>query len=909
MKAKKWMILLALAPLALAGCEDPGKEDASSTDPNSTLSASSSPASHGGSSSIQEDKSESLSSRPEETGSSSSSILPDPVTSGSSSIPDSEPDPEPPLEEPQEIDASAQDIADKFLEIYEARQYRVTHTIGGVEYVDYYTPRYITNEAKGRGYVMLESWDRSQTQGYKYVVYEYFENGDGTIDVGSPAIIDGGYYITYVYTIDQYNPMAWIDQYRGYGYWDSSAFTNISQGYEGIWTLNTNNSGSSYIASYLFDYTDLTGCHNMSFHIMDDGSFRIDYHVVATDPSTGAALTDENGAPIVETAASVLIDGIGTAESARLEERFAGGKYLTPTGSLFSKMYDRPVSFLATYTLNARDGSEDPEIQGKSRVVYGEDFESYQVLNEDGSLNYANNYFKGTDDSYAYGVTLNAKNEVVWDPVTDDNGRQVYWYQAATDLRDYINSEDLSRDPTDPTRYTYVSADSDTFIDVVSLFNVSWGLSGRIELLTLHAPDGVIESIDCRIVDEMMLNENYYYNIHVEIEEEAPVVEVPTALEPIEGVTEAVEEAVAKLDGATALRIERQSLNSSSGEYVGNRAIYWDPVSRSQVTETLSNGKRTAATGLKEDGAEGMIPFSISNNAAVATGPNQEGTYESTLDFTPSALIFQEGAEEGTYVIRPEIDKNTLSSVMAGFDSIYSGEDLVFTIEDGAFREVTYSYDSGYFGVSYYRFLFSYGADAAIDEAYYGSILALIPFVIPDSWRAWWASRTSGTNYFQNMLNYFLQNDNKYPTATPSGLTEEEAEERLDAYVPFVYHEKVTSYYVTLSNQEAAQGDTVNRRFYMSFYPSITSTYKEEYYDLYLAKIQELGYRKLDKVEDADEIIYSYRINSTSTSSYSAVYEQWKSADGEVVLEVQTNLNTSLYVYVYDLTKGTYTNN
>ena len=146
MKAKKWMILLALAPLALAGCEDPGKEDASSTDPNSTLSASSSPASHGGSSSIQEDKSESLSSRPEETGSSSSSIVTDPVTSGSSSIPDSEPDPEPPLEEPQEIDASAQDIVDKFLEIYEARQYRVTHTIGGVEYVDYYTPRYITNE-------------------------------------------------------------------------------------------------------------------------------------------------------------------------------------------------------------------------------------------------------------------------------------------------------------------------------------------------------------------------------------------------------------------------------------------------------------------------------------------------------------------------------------------------------------------------------------------------------------------------------------------------------------------------------------------------------------------------------------------------------------------------------------------
>ncbi len=908
MKAKKWMILLALAPLTLAGCEDPGTETSSATDPNSTLSASSSPASQGGSSTIQEDRSESLSSsNPPDTGGSSSSTIPDTGGSSSSTIPDTEP---PVEEEPEEIDITAEDIENKFLEIYEARQYRVTHTIGGTEYVDYYTPRYISNEAKDRGYVMLESWDRGETQGYKYVVYQYFENEDGTIDVGSPALINGGYYTTYVYTIDQYNPIAWIEMYHSdpYAYWDSTAFTNISAGYEGMWTLNTNNSGTSYIASYLFNYTDLEGCNNISFHIMDDGSFRIDYHNMAIDPATGGALTDENGNYVTEVATSVTIDQIGVAENERLEERFAGGQYLTPTGGLFSRIYGRPASFLATYTLNAKDGSEDPEIQGMSRVIYGEDFESYQVLHEDGSLNYATNYFKGTDDNYAYRVTLNAKNEVVWDPVTDDNDRQVYWYQAATDLRDYITSEDLSRDPTDPTRYTFVSSGADTFIDVVSLFSISWGLYGTIELLTLNAPNGVIESIDCRLIDEMTLNENYYYNIHIEIEEEAPVVEVPTALEPIEGVTEAVEEAVGKLDGATALRIERQSLSSSTGEYVGNRAIYWDPVSRSQVTETLSNGKRTGATGLKEDGQEGMIPFTISNDAAVATGPNEEGTYESTLDFTPSALIFQEGTEEGTYVIRPEIDKNTLSSVMAGFDSISYGEDLVFRIEEGAFQEVTYSYDSGYFGVSYYRFLFSYGTDAAIDSAYYASILALTPFVIPTSWRAWWASRTSGTNYFQTMLNYFLQDDNKNPTPTPSGLTEEEAEERLNAYIPFVYHQRVTNYTVFLGNQEAAKGDTTNRRFYMYFYPSITSTYRQEYYDQYVAKIQELGYRKLDKVEDADEIIYSYRITSTSTGSYSAVYEQWKSADGEVVLEVQTNLNSSLYVYVYDLSKGTYTN-
>lgn len=206
-----------------------------------------------------------------------------------------------------------------------------------------------------------------------------------------------------------------------------------------------------------------------------------------------------------------------------------------------------------------------------------------------------------------------------------------------------------------------------------------------------------------------------------------------------------------------------------------------------------------------------------------------------------------------------------------------------------------YAYDGGsYFGKSYFRYEFAYDEAAEFPTSYADTINLLTAFVPPTDWRGYWAVQTTSVNYYQTMVDYFMYDDTK---KTPSGLNEEEAAERLDTYVPFLYDEHMKSPSITVSTQATDNTWTVYR-YCMSIEYSLSGGDGAAYRDAYIALLEELGYRHLDRTADADETIWS-----SSYASNSSTLEQYKSSDGEMVLQIETDGGTSFSIKVYDLTK------
>lgn len=907
MNKKTKLVPIVCAALLLAACGD--TTGSSSKESEAPLPSTSSSEGYTASSlpqesttsigEIESSKDSELTSSSEEASSSSSEEAASSSSEASSESSSSESE-EPPAPSKTQVALTPEAGVEKLLELA-GKPFRV-HELGVEEGLDeVYGPRYITAHAAKKGYILLPSEDPEETSGYDEVVYTYFYRDDGTIALGVPYLRDGGYYVTYLQNLDSFNPMATLKSMADYNYWGASAFAQDGDGL----TLNANDMGSQQVGNYMLTLLQVQAARNLKFRLYDDGSLEIDVETVVVD-EYGNAVTDDNGEYVTEVSATFAIDEIGTASDPAVEERFPDGKIEHLNDKLMGKLLGKNASFTATLSIVSKSGSEDPTVEGMSRVIIAEGAETYATLDpETGAVSQESQYFD--IDGIAQRVSISPANEVVYTPVTS-GGDEVAWADARTDLSRYISGDDLVVDPAYPDVYSYVGPDAAALVDLVSLFDTDllYGMYyGQIQQLNFIAHDGVIDEINAIFADggDGTMREDYHYEVNIDITDDFDVPTPPTeALAPIEGTTEKAEKALAMLDGTHVVRMDMES-KSSSGDYRLSQRTYIDPDTRSTVVETHNGDAISSIKGEKEDGDQGLIPFAINDGTAVATGPSTEGTYDDliTIDIAPEALM--EDAD-GNLVLRPEIDTTYLSSYLP-FSSIYSAEDLIFKLDaDGNLGTVEYGYDGGaYFGWTYYRYSFAYDEAAAFPADYADTINLLTAFVAPTTWQAYWAIQTAGANYYQTMVDYFLYDDAKYPDKTPSGLTSDEAAARLEEYVPFLYDEHMRSPYASANGQ--ATDNTYTTYYYVlsvSFSLFTSETDPVAYRDSYLALLAERGYRHLDRTEDADELIYSSR-NQAANSTY----EQYKSEDGEVILEVQTNGGSSFYIYVYDLTKPAFT--
>lgn len=136
------------------------------------------------------------------------------------------------------------------------------------------------------------------------------------------------------------------------------------------------------------------------------------------------------------------------------------------------------------------------------------------------------------------------------------------------------------------------------------------------------------------------LKDEYHYEVNIDIATEFEAPAAPTeALTPIEGTTEKAEQALSMLNGSHLFRMDDTSKNGD-GDYKLTERTYLDPDARSMVVETRNGDKISKIQGQKEDGDQGLIPFVIQNDVAVATGPSAERTYDDLFKFdvAPEAL-------------------------------------------------------------------------------------------------------------------------------------------------------------------------------------------------------------------------------------------------------------------------------